>query len=156
MALTETYVKEANLANYTTKFLLDNYAKAAADIPQQEANFEQKAKEHVNQLVVAGQLNYGERWKTGVIPGSNDSKLKAGWNAKEFLKAMSDSAIKIANEERGGLPMVDNLLKRTVANILNTKIKNSLAAKGDMRLHIGSARAATPSPRARWRSRKRT
>ena len=136
VALTETYVKEANLANYTTKFLLDNYAKAAADIPQQEANFEQKAKEHVNQLVVAGQLNYGERWKTGVVPGSNNPKLKAGWNAKEFLKAMSDSAIDIAGEERGGLPMVDNLLKRTVANILNAKIKNSLAAKGDMRLHI--------------------
>ncbi len=139
VALTETYIKEANLANYTTKFLLDNYAKGASDLPQHEANFEQKAKEHINQLVVAGQLNYGERWATGVIPGMNIPQLKAGGNVQKFLKAMSDGAIDIANEERGGLPMVDNLLKRTVPNILNQKIGNSLASKGAMRLHIDEA-----------------
>ena len=136
VALTETYIKEANLANYTTKFLLDNYAKGAADVPQQEANFEQKAKAHINQLVVAGQLNYGERWTTGVIAGTNQPKLTAGGNVQKFLKAMSDGAIDIANEERGGLPMVDHLLKRTVPNILNQKIGNALASNGAMRVHI--------------------
>lgn len=44
VALTETYVKEAELEKYTTKFLLDNYAKAARDIPQQDVDFKQKAK----------------------------------------------------------------------------------------------------------------
>ncbi len=136
VALTETYVKEAELENYTTKFLLDNYAKAARDIPQQDVNFEQKAKEHINQLVVAGQLNYGERWTTGKIAGTNAPQLTAGDNVQAFLKAMSDGAIDIANELRGGMPMVDNLLKHTVPNLLNQKIRNSLAANGQARLRI--------------------
>ena len=137
--LTETYVKEADLENYATKFLLENYAKAAQDLPRQEADFMDKAKEHVNQLVVAGQLNYGERWALNNPAELKDVKLRAGGNVQSFLKEMSDEAINLANEFRGGMPMLDNLLKHTIPNILNGKIKNALASNGEARVYIDEA-----------------
>ena len=137
--LTETYVKEAELENYATKFLLENYAKAAQDLPRQEADFMDKAKEHVNQLVVAGQLNYGERWALNNPAELKDVKLRAGGNVQSFLKEMSDEAINLANEFRGGMPMLDNLLKHTIPNILNGKIKNALASNGEARVYIDEA-----------------
>ena len=137
--LTETYIKEAELENFATKFLLDNYAKAAQDLPRQEADFMDKAKAHVNQLVVAGQLNYGERWALNNPAELKDVRLKAGGNVQSFLKEMSDEAIDLANEFRGGMPMLDNLLKHTIPNILNGKIKNSLASNGEARVYIDEA-----------------
>jgi hypothetical protein len=134
--LTETYAKEAELENYATKFLFDNYAKAAQDIPQQDASFVDKAKEHVNKLVVAGQLNYGERWALNKPADLKDVKLRAGGNVQSFLKDMSNEAIDLANEFRGGMPMVDNLLKHTIPNILNRKIENAVASNGVARLNI--------------------
>ena len=137
--LTETYVKEAELENYATKFLLENYAKAAQDLPRQEADFMDKAKAHVYQLVVAGQLNYGERWALNNPAELKDVKLRAGGNVQSFLKEMSDEAINLANEFRGGMPMLDNLLKHTIPNILNGKIKNALASNGEARVYIDEA-----------------
>ncbi|MBE6382625.1 MAG: hypothetical protein E7049_06400 [Lentisphaerae bacterium] len=134
--LTETYIKEADFENYATQFLLKNYAKAAQDLPRQEADFMDKAKAHVNQLVVAGQLNYGERWALNNPAELKDVKLRAGGNVQSFLKDMSNEAINLANEFRGGMPMLDNLLKHTIPNILNGKIKNAIASNGEERVNI--------------------
>ena len=140
VALTEAFMKEAKIEEYTMKFLVDNYAKGAQDIIQAAPDFVKKAKEHVNSLVIAGQLNYGERWDTGTKTVGNKGgvipQLKSGTNVQVFLGKMSDAAIDIANQLKGGLPMVDNLLRRTVPNILNQKIKNAAASQGKERVHI--------------------
>ncbi len=135
-ALSETYVKEAALENCATEFIVENFAKAARDIPQQDVNFCEKAHEHINELVVAGQLNFGERWAIDRATELKNVRLQAGTNVQAFLSEMSAKAIDIANELKGGMPMLDNLLKRTLANILNQKIANAVASKGEQRIHI--------------------
>ena len=134
--LTETYVKEAHVDDFAAKFLRENFARVARDIPQVSEDFRQKAKEHVDQLVVAGQLNYGERWVIGTGADLGDTRLKGASGADKFLEELSDAAIDIANEEKGGMPMLNNLLTRTIPKILNQRIHNALASKGQSRLYI--------------------
>ena len=134
--LTPTYIKEAHVDDFTAKFLRENFASVARDIPQVSANFRQKAKEHIDQLVVAGQLNYGERWVLSTGADLKDTRLKGASGADKFLEELSDAAIDIANEEKGGMPMLNNLLTRTIPKILNQRIHNALASKGQARLYI--------------------
>lgn len=134
--LTPTYIKEAHVDDFTAKFLRANFAQVARDIPQVSADFRQKAKEHIDQLVVAGQINYGERWVIGVGADLKDTKLKGSSGADKFLEELSDAAIDIANEEKGGMPMLNNLLTRTIPKILNQRIHNALASKGQARMYL--------------------
>ncbi len=134
--LTPTYVKEAHIDDFTSKFLRENFAKATRDIPEVAADFRQKAREHVNQLIVAGQINYGERWVIGRGSKLEDTKLRGASGADKFLQELSDAAIDIANEEKGGMPMLKNLLTRTIPNILNKRIHNALASDGQARMYL--------------------
>lgn len=134
--LTPTYIKEAHIDDFTSKFLRENFAKATRDLPEVQADFRQKAQEHVNQLIVAGQINYGERWVIGTGPNMEDTRLRGASGANMFLKELSDASIDIANEEKGGMPMLKNLLTRTIPNILNRRIHNALASGGKARMYI--------------------
>ena len=134
--LTPTYVKEAHIDDFTSKVLRENFAKATRDIPEVAADFRQKAREHVNQLIVAGQINYGERWVISSGAKLEDTKLRGASGADKFLQELSDAAIDIANEEKGGMPMLKNLLTRTIPKILNQRIHNALASNGQARMYL--------------------
>ena len=138
--MTDIFIKEAKLDIFTATFIKDRFMKVAdqVEVPGENA-YMQKAEECINKIRVAGQLNFGERWKKD--PNAKVDKnlrLQAGGNAQAFLKEVSDKIIPVVNEKRGGVPMYENLMSRTLPAILNEKIQNSVKSGGSARVNIDS------------------
>ena len=136
--MTDDLIIEAKLDLYTATFVKDRFVKVADQVEMPDENaYMQKANECINKIRVAGQLNFGERWK--IDPNAKvdkNLKLKAGGNAQKFLKEVSDRTVALVNEKGGGVPMYENLMSRTLPAILNQKIANSVNSKGSARVNI--------------------
>ena len=136
--MTDDFVREAKLDLFTATFIKERFVKAADRVEVPDANaYMQKAEECINKIRVAGQLNFGERWKKD--PNAKVDKnlrLQAGGDAQKFLKEVSDKTIPLVNEKGGGVPMYENLMSRTLPAILNQKIRNSVASGGAARVNI--------------------
>ena len=135
------FIREAKLDCYTAKFLKSHFAKTAGTVVEpKEGNFMEKARAVINNVKIAGQLNFGERIQQN--PGENNLakiKLKAECNVEGFLKEMGDRVARIVNAKRGGLPLYEKLMGQTLPAILNQKIRNAVESNGVARVHIDSA-----------------
>ena len=136
--MTDDFIIEAKLDLFTATFIKDKFVKVADQVEMPDENaYLQKANECINKIRVAGQLNFGERWKKD--PNAKvdaNLKLKAGGNAQKFLKEVSDRTVALVNEKGGGVPMYENLMSRTLPAILNQKISNSVKSGGAARVNI--------------------
>jgi len=139
--MTPQFIKEAKLDCYTAKFLKSHFAKAASAVVEpKEGNFMEKARTVINNIKIAGQLNFGERIQMN--PGETELskiKLQAGCNVEGFLKEIGDRVARIVNEKRGGIPLYEKLMGQTLPAILNQKIRNAAESNGVARVHIDSA-----------------
>ena len=139
-AMTPIFVKEAKLDKYAADFLKKHFARSAGAIVEHEGNFMDKAREVIEKVKVAGQLNFGERWQTNPDAKSlSDVRLAAGGNVETFLSEMGNEVATIVNEKKGGLPLYEKLMSRTLTAILNEKIRNAADSKGRARIHIDAA-----------------
>ena len=139
-ALAPQFIKEAKLDTYTAKFLKSHFARSADAVVENEGNFMEKARVVINNVKIAGQINFGERWQTD--PNAKlDSNLKVevGGNVQAFLENMGRKVAEIVNEKKGGLPLYEKLMGLTLTAILNQKIRNATDSNGLARLHIDSA-----------------
>ena len=137
-SMTDDFIKEAKLDLYTATFIKERFMKVAdqVEVPDENA-YMQKANECINKIRVAGQLNFGERWKTDPnAKVDKNLKLQAGGDVQKFLKEVSDKTIPLVNEKGGGVPMYENLMSRTLPAILNQKIGNSVKSNGSARVNI--------------------
>ena len=141
--MTDDFIVEAKLDLFTATFIKDKFVKVADQVEMPDENaYLQKANECINKIRVAGQLNFGERWKKD--PNAKvdaNLKLKAGGDAQKFLKEVSDRTVALVNEKGGGVkgggvPMYENLMSRTLPAILNQKIGNSVKSGGAARVNI--------------------
>ena len=108
--MTDDFIVEAKLDLFTATFIKDKFVKVADQVEMPDENaYLQKANECINKIRVAGQLNFGERWK-------KDPNAKV--------------------EKGGGVPMYENLMSRTLPAILNQKIGNSVKSGGAARVNI--------------------
>ena len=136
-AMTSMFIKEAKLDNYAAGFLKKHFARSAGAIVEHEGNFMDKARGVINNVKIAGQLNFGERWPTN--PGAkslSDVRVAAGGNVETFLGEMGIRVATIVNDKKGGLPLYEKLMGRTLTAILNEKIRNAADSKDRARVHI--------------------
>ena len=139
-SLTPQFVKEAKLDTYTAKFLKSHFAKSVGAVVENEGNFMEKAKQVIENVKIAGQINYGERWQTNPDAKTlKDVKLAAGGDVQHFLGEMGRKTAQIVNEKKGGLPLYEKLMGRTLTAILNQKIRNAADSNGLARIHIDNA-----------------
>ena len=137
--LAPQFIKEAKLDTYTAKFLKSHFAKSVGAVVENEGNFMEKAKQVIEKVKIAGQLNYGERWQTNPDAKSlKDVNLAFGGNVQQFLGEMGRKTAQIVNEKKGGLPLYEKLMGRTLTAILNQKIRNAADSNGVARIHIDS------------------
>ena len=136
--MTDDFIVEAKLDLFTATFIKDKFVKVADQVEMPDENaYLQKANECINKIRVAGQLNFGERWKKDPnAKVDRNLKLKAGGDAQKFLKEVSDRTVALVNEKGGGVPMYENLMSRTLPAILNQKISNSVKSGGAARVNI--------------------
>ena len=136
--MTEDFIREAKLDLFTANFVKDRFMKFADKVAVPDGKeYVRKAEDCINKIRVAGQLNFGERWK--VDPNAaidRNLQLQSGGNAQKFLKEVSDKTVLLVNEKGGGLPMYENLISRALPAILVQKIRNSVASGGAARVNI--------------------
>lgn len=134
------FIKEAKLDLYTAQFIKDHFAKSAAAVMEPEADFMKKAEDVINKVKIAGQINFGERWQTNPgVTNLSDVRVAAGGNVEAFLSEMGKRVANIVNDKKGGLPLYEKLMSRTLTAILNQKIRNAAESDGVARIHIDAA-----------------
>lgn len=138
--MTPQFIKEAKLDLYTAQFLKKHFAKSAASVVEHEGNFMEKARDVINKVKIAGQLNFGERWQTNPgVKDLGDVRVSAGGTVEAFLGEMGKRVATIVNDKKGGLPLYEKLMGRTLTAILNQKIRNAAESNGVARVHIDAA-----------------
>ena len=135
--MTPQFIKEAKLDLYTARFLKKHFAKSAASVVENEGNFMEKARGVIEKVKIAGQINFGERWQTNPgVTNLSDVRVAAGGNVQAFLSEMGKRVANIVNDKKGGLPLYEKLMSRTLTAILNQKIRNAAESGGVARIHI--------------------